>query len=171
MYHITCRGTRRAALFYSNEDRQAFLLFLEIAMKRYPFKLHAFCLMTNHVHLQIETISHPISKIMQFINWNYRNFFNKKNGHSGHVFDKRYSAVLVDSWRYVVDLSKYIHLNPLKAGLVKKLEDYIWSSYPIYARIGNSDLVTTNKILSFFPEPQTENYLSYHYSPSPLHHF
>jgi putative transposase len=98
---------------------------------------------------------------MQFINTKYAKYFNKKYHHSGHVFEKRYGAELVDNSEYELELSKYIHLNPLKASMVNRLEDYPWSSYPVYAGLVQSSLVETKQILSYFPEPQKELYLAY----------
>lgn len=161
MYHITARGIRRSSLFHGDEDREKFLSLLGEAKVRYPFILHAYCLMTNHIHLQIETVDFPASKIMQILNSRYGRYFNRKYHYSGHVFDKRYGSELVDSQGYELELSKYIHLNPLKANMVVKLEDYRWSSYRTYALIEKSPLVATSRLLSYFPYPQSTNYIHY----------
>jgi putative transposase len=160
-YHITVRGIRRTNLFHDKEDRDFYLALLEEAKDRYPFILHTFCLMTNHIHLQLQSKDISISRIMNFINTKYAKYFNKKYHHSGHVFEKRFSSELVDSSEYELELSKYIHLNPLKANMVTNLEDYPWSSYPAYAQLVNSTLVETKRILSYFPEPQVEQYEAY----------
>lgn len=160
-YHITSRGVRRTVLFQNDEDREKYLSLMEEAKNRYVFILHTFCLMTNHIHLQIETKNTPPGMIMNYINTKYARYFNKKYHHSGHVFDKRYGAEHIDSSEYELDLSKYIHLNPLKANMVTKLEDYRWSSYRIYVLLEKSSLVHTNQILSYFPEPQIQNYEKY----------
>jgi putative transposase len=107
--------------------------------------------MTNHIHLQIQSHETSISKIMNFINTKYAKYFNKKYHHSGHVFEKRFGSELIDTSEYELELSKYIHLNPLKANMVNKLEDYPWSSYHVYAQLVNSSLVETKQILSHFP--------------------
>jgi putative transposase len=160
-YHITVRGIRRTNLFHDKEDRDFYLSLLEEAKGRYPFILHTFCLMTNHIHLQLQSKDISISKIMNFINTKYAKYFNQKHHHSGHVFEKRFGSELVDCSEYELDLSKYIHLNPLKANMVAQLEDYPWSSYPVYAGLINSSLVDTKQILSYFPEPQVEQYEAY----------
>jgi putative transposase len=160
-YHITSRGVRRTNLFHDNEDREIYLSLLELAMKLYPFILHTYCLMTNHIHLQIETKNSPPGTLMRYINTKYAKYFNKKYHHSGHVFDKRYGKELIDSSEYEIELSKYIHLNPLKANMVERLEDYQWSSYPVYVHLSTSTLVTTKQILSYFPEPQSQQYEKY----------
>ncbi|MDV2687007.1 transposase, partial [Alkalihalophilus lindianensis] len=87
-------------------------------MNSYPFRLHAFCLMTNHTHLQIETMETPLSTIMKYLNMKYAKYVNKKYDFSGHVFEKRYGAELLDFPEYEIDVSKYIHLNPVAAGMV-----------------------------------------------------
>jgi putative transposase len=160
-YHITGRGVRRTMLFHDDEDRDKYLALVEEAMIRYGFILHTYCLMTNHVHLQIETTKTPPGTIMRHLNTKYARYFNKKYHHSGHVFDKRYGAELINSSEYELDLSKYIHLNPLKANMVGKLEDYGWSSYRVYVLIEKSSLVSTKQILSYFPEPKVQNYEKY----------
>jgi putative transposase len=160
-YHITSRGVRRTNLFHDQEDREMYLSLLETAMKLYPFIIHTYCLMTNHIHLQIQTTQFPPGTIMKFINTKYAKYFNQKYHHSGHVFDKRYRKDLIDSSEYELELSKYIHLNPLKANMVERLEDYPWSSYPVYVGLINSSLVETSQILSYFPEPQVKHYEAY----------
>lgn len=160
-YHIISRGVRRTNLFYDNKDREKYLSIVEEARERYGFTLHTFCLMTNHIHLQIESTENPPGEFMRYINTKYAKYFNNKYDHSGHVFDKRYGAELIDSPEYELDLSKYIHLNPLKANMVKKLEDFRWSSYRTYVLLENSPLINTKQILSYFSEPQSQNYEKY----------
>jgi len=109
----------------------------------------------------LESGDKPPCKILQYINSVYAIYFNKKYHHSGHVFDKRFHAVLVEGRKYELELSRYIHLNPLKAGLTDSLDDYVWSSYPIYASTAHSPLVITSRLLSFFKRPQQANYLKF----------
>ncbi|WP_043931614.1 transposase [Bacillus sp. EB01] len=160
-FHVISRGIRRTILFHSDEDREMYLDFVKMVQQRYPFNLHSYCIMPNHVHLQIETIEHPLSKIMQAINAGYARYFNKKHRHSGYVFERRYKSFLVTNPRYELELSRYIHLNPIRAGLAEQPEEYRWSSIKAYCRNGKPTIVTTSKLLSHFPPPQTENYLSY----------
>ena len=114
--------------------------------------------MTNHIHLQLETTNTSPSIIMSNLNTKYAKYFNKKYDYSGHVFDKRYNAGLIDSAPYELDVSKYIHLNPLKAGLVDKLEDYPWSSYRAYVYGEENPLIDRTQIFSYFSEPQAKKY-------------
>ncbi|MBU8906512.1 transposase [Desertibacillus haloalkaliphilus] len=161
MYHITKRGNRRSELFLDDDDRYAYLDFLEQTRLKFPFELHAYCLMTNHIHLQLQTIEDPISQIMLQLNTIYAKYFNQKYQLSGHVFQGRYGAELIDSRLYEIDVSKYIHLNPLSANMVEKAEHYHWSSYRTYIYKEHNPHITTNKILSYFPYPQPINYQKY----------
>ncbi|WP_442853757.1 transposase [Bacillus sp. FJAT-27245] len=166
MYHITCRGIRRALLFHDDKDREMYLFMLTLAKRRFRFNLHTFCLMPNHVHLQIEITTCFPPKIMQFINSSYATYFYEKHKYSGHVFDRRYSAFHVGTKSYELDLSRYIHLNPLRAGLTTKPEDYRWSSCQAYTSPSSGNLVHTTKLLSYFKEPQRGNYFRFLMSPT-----
>lgn len=160
-YHITSRGIRKTALFYDDADREHYLDLLEETKRRHPFILHTYCLMTNHIHLQLETITTPAGIIMKHLHSKYAKYFNKRNDYTGHVFENRYGAEWIDSAAYELDVSKYIHLNPLKANIVTKLEDYPWSSYRCYIRNEKNPLVTTTQILSYFPNTQPKEYEHY----------
>jgi putative transposase len=164
-YHITSRGNNRAPLFYDNEDRIQYLRLLKETMSRYPFSLHSFCLMTNHTHLQLETSETSPTQIMSNLNTKFAKFFNKKYNQTGHVFEKRYGDELLDSLDYEFDVSKYIHLNPLKAGLVDRLEDYPWSSYHAYVNGELQELINTKHLLSYFPDPPSVTYEAYLKAP------
>jgi REP element-mobilizing transposase RayT len=114
--------------------------------------------MSNHTHLQIETIEIPPSIIMKHLNTKYAKYFNKKYNYSGHVFEKRYGAEFIDSRAYELDLSKYVHLNPVKAGIVAFPEDYPWSSYRAYLQKEEFPLIEKQQILSYFPNPYFNSY-------------
>ncbi|MEH6907546.1 transposase [Neobacillus drentensis] len=157
-YHITNRGNRRSSIFYDDFDYEAYLQLLEEACRYFPFHLHAYCLMTNHIHLQIETIHHHPKDMMKMLNSRYAMYFNKRHRLVGHVFQGRYGAELIDSSDYLLDASRYIHLNPVDANMVKSPEDYKWSSYTAYVTDSVNPHITTTKILSHFPEPKKENY-------------
>ena len=136
VYHITSRGNERKAVFKSDRDREKFLEYLESATKRYQAVIHVFCLMDNHYHLLLETPEGNLPQIMRHINGAYTTYFNVKRERSGHLFQGRYKAILVDMDTYAKELSRYIHLNPVRAKMVETPEGYNWSSYSFY--IGKS---------------------------------
>jgi putative transposase len=131
-YHITSRGNERKPVFKSGRDREKFLEYLESATSRYKAVIHVYCLMDNHYHLLLETPAGNLPRIMRHINGAYTTYFNVKRNRSGHLFQGRYKAILIDADEYAKELSRYIHLNPVRAGLVEKPEDYPWSSYRDY---------------------------------------
>ncbi len=131
-YHVTSRGNERKSVFKSKRDREKFLEYLETASLRYGAVIHAYCLMDNHYHILLETPSGNLSQIMRHINGAYTTYFNVKRVRSGHLFQGRFKAILVDMDEYAKELSRYIHLNPVRAKMVEKPEDYQWSSYQDY---------------------------------------
>lgn len=161
MYHITNRGVRKLTIFYDEEDYLKYLEFLEETRERFPFLLHAYCLMTNHVHLLIQTNKDPIWAIMKNLNTKYAKYFNKRHDLVGHLFQGRYGAELINSLQYELDVSKYIHLNPVEAHMVEKAEDYRWSSYRAYVFGEKNPHVYTEKILSHFPQPSSYYYFKF----------
>lgn len=128
-YHIVCRGNRRDALFHDENDFRVFLYILQQISTKNPFELASYCLMTNHFHLLLRSQEQPISNVMALINKRYANYFNTKNNFTGHVFEQRYFDKIVSSEYSMLKVSRYIHLNPLEAGMVNKPEEYPWSSY------------------------------------------
>lgn len=160
-YHVTSRGNRRSSLFFEDDDYEKYLDFIDETKVRYPFQLHTYCLMTNHTHLQLETIETPLSIIMKFLNTKYAKYINKKYGYTGHVFEKRYGAELLNSREYEIDVSKYIHLNPVAAGITASSEDYRWSSYRTYIDGEVNPHINPIPLLSYFPEPQLQHYQKY----------
>jgi putative transposase len=131
-YHVTSRGNEQKAVFKSLGDREKFLSYLESATERYGAAVHVYCLMDNHYHLFLETPLGNLSKIMQHINGAYTTYFNTKRERSGHLFQGRYKAILVEADEYAKELSRYIHLNPVRAAMVKTPEAYKWSSCRYY---------------------------------------
>ena len=126
-YHVMGRGNRRAAIFKSDEDNIYFLMQLAQVKEKHPFDLHACCLMTNHFHLELTTKNEPIWKIMKPIMQNYAMWFNQRYGFIGHVFDSRYTSCLIEDDRYFLEVSRYIHLNPVKAQMVREPLAYKYS--------------------------------------------
>lgn len=131
-YHVTSRGNERKTVFTDRRDREKFLEYLASATERYTAVIHAYCLMGNHYHLLLETPSGNLPQIMRHINGAYTTYFNIKRARSGHLFQGRYKAILVEMDQYAKTLSRYMHLNPVRAMLVSKPEEYEWSSYKDY---------------------------------------
>lgn len=131
-YHITSRGDDRKKIFLSEGDYQKFLEYISYAKAKYKFHVYAYCLMTNHYHLLLETTQANISKIMHYLNGSYTTYYNIKRKRSGHVFQGRFKSIVVDKDNYFQELSRYIHLNPVKAKITKQPEAYRWSSYMGY---------------------------------------
>jgi len=119
-YHITARGNDRQNVFRTNKDRERFLEYLESATERYKAVIHAYCLMDNHYHLLLQTPEGNLSQIMHHINGAYTNYYNTKRNRAGHLFQGRYKAILVNIDEYAKELSRYIHLNPVRAGMAEK---------------------------------------------------
>lgn len=160
-YHITSRGIRRTSLFWDKEDRDEYLRLLAEAMEKRPFILQTYCLMTNHIHLQIKTLQHSPSDIIRILHFNYAIYVNKKYSFTGHVFESRYGSELITSAQYELEVNRYIHLNPIRAGMVDCLEEYPWSSYFNYIEAKEGSLVNSERILAYFPEPKIEQYLQF----------
>ncbi|HEX2768023.1 MAG TPA: transposase [Geobacteraceae bacterium] len=132
-YHVTSRGNEQKDVFKSLRDRGKFLEYLESATTRYGAIIHAYCLMSNHYHLLLQTPGGNLSQIIRHINGAYTTYFNVKRKRAGHLFQGRFKAILVEADEYLVELSRYIHLNPVRVGIVERPEQYQWSSYPSYA--------------------------------------
>ncbi|MBN1663702.1 MAG: transposase [Deltaproteobacteria bacterium] len=131
-YHVTSRGNEQKKIFLTDGDRKQFLSYLKSATERYRASIHCYCLMQNHYHLLLETAEGNLPEIMHHINGAYTTYFNIKHQRAGHLFQGRYKAVLVDADEYAQELSRYIHLNPVRAGAAARPEAYAWSSYQDY---------------------------------------
>lgn len=161
VYHITNRGNRRSDIFKDEEDFQVYLTILEQTMDKYPFILYSYCLMTNHIHLQLETEDVEIWHIMRNINLFYSKYFNNKYNYVGHLFQGRYKSEVIENDAYNLQTSRYIHLNPVQAKMVEYPIEYKWSSYDIFMGKRKSDLVNENKILSYFKGNSRRLYKNY----------
>jgi putative transposase len=133
VYHVTSRGDRREDIFLSDDDRRDWLEVLGLACARFNWVVHAFCQMTNHYHLLVETVDGNLSSGMRQLNGIYTQRFNRRHGLVGHLFQGRYKAILVQKEAHLLELTRYVVLNPLRAKLVESLEDWRWSSYPCTA--------------------------------------
>lgn len=132
LYHITSRGTERKKIYLDDRDRIAFLEILKDYHERYGIFIHSYMLMDNHYHLILETPDGNLLKVMHGINSRYTGYINRRYNRVGHLFQGRYKAILVDKDTYLLELSRYVHLNPVRAKIVDKPKDYKWSSYRGY---------------------------------------
>lgn len=163
-YHVTSRGNEQKDIFKSDKDREQFISYLETASIRYEAVIHAYCLMNNHYHLLLETPSGNLSEIMRHINGAYTNYFNAKRKRAGHLFQGRYKAILIEADEYAKELSRYIHLNPVRAGIIEKPEEYSWSSYSSYIGKRNKPAwLRAEFILGYFDKSKTESQKQYRY--------
>lgn len=160
-YHIYNRGNRLHPIFQSVKDRKIYLRFLEHSRLRFPFKLHAYSLMTNHIHLLIETINDPPHCFMHHVHSSYAQYFNREHTLVGHLFQGRYQALPIDTPEYFHQTGSYIHRNPFKAHLSNEAFDPFWSSYPFYISPASFTSkpyivqVEGKKLLEYYPDPAT----------------
>ena len=135
LYHVTARGDQREAIFDDDQDRRSFLSTLEQVVNRFNWVCHAWCLMDNHYHLLIQTPDGNLSNGMRQLNGVYTQASNRRHGRVGHLFQGRFKAILVDSEAYLLELTRYVVLNPVRAGMVNNPADWPWSSYRASAGI------------------------------------
>lgn len=150
VYHIMTRGNNKQNIFLGKEDYWQYLNILRKIHKDHPFKLYCYCLMSNHVHLQIATIDTEIWTIMKGINWHYSIYFNSKYDKAGHLYQNRYLSELIKDEAYLLQVSKYIHMNPVKAGIVDNPIKYPWSSYGVYMGLYKNCLIHEDDTLACF---------------------
>lgn len=129
LYHITSRGDRQEVIYETDEDRQCYLSILSDVCEHYRWICHVYCLMDNHYHLLVETPDANLSKGMRQLNGRYTQRFNRAHQRVGHVFQGRYKAILVDKDSYLLELARYIVLNPVRARMVRSAREWPWSSY------------------------------------------
>ena len=131
LYHVTSRGDHREDIYLCDDDRTEWLDVLGTVCSRFNWVVHAYCQMSNHYHLLLETADGNLSRGMRQLNGLYTKRFNLRHGLAGHLYQGRYKAILVQKESYLLELSRYVVLNPLRANMVQSLDDWRWSSYPI----------------------------------------
>lgn len=152
LYHAILRGNGRESIFFDADDRQRWESLISDGINRYHHRIHAYCWMNNHVHLAIQCREVPLSKFMSFVASQYARSTNKKLGRSGHLFERRHRAILVQADSYLKELVRYIHFNPLRAGIVESLTEYQWSSHLAYMTGAGPPWLTLDWVLSAFGE-------------------
>lgn len=149
-YHIIMRGNNQEKIFIDDNDRNTFLKILVKFRDKFNLKIYAYALMDNHIHLFIKTIEPNLSKAMKMINWSYAIYFNRKYKRKGHLFQSRFTAKTVTDEKYFFSVIRYIHLNPVKANIVKHPSQYKWSSYNSYIQKENEILNDISEMLLLF---------------------
>lgn len=129
LYHVTSRGNGRQKIFLDDQDNRKFLELLEKTVERFNWVCHAFCLMVNHYHLMIETPDANLSQGMHHLNATFSQAHNKRHATVGHLLQGRFKAIVVDRESYLMELARYVVLNPVRAEMVARPEDWPWSSY------------------------------------------
>lgn len=151
VYHVTSRGNEKKSVFRNDDDRETFLNTLQHVNKRYSWICHAYCLMTNHYHLLIETPEGNLSSGMRQLNGVYTQLFNKHHGRNGHLFQGRYKAILIQKDSHLMEVCRYVVLNPVRARMVEAPETWKWSSYLATAgRAKAHPSLTTDWVLGQF---------------------
>ena len=151
LYHVTSRGNERRAIVRDDVDRHKRLQWLRRTAETYGWRLHAFVLMSNHDHLFVETPQPNLSAGMQYLNGSYTGYFNRRHRRAGHLFQGRFKGHLIQEEGYYLEVSRYIHLNPVRARLVPQPERWRWSSYPGYQRAHRAlDWITYDGVLGEF---------------------
>ena len=156
LYHVTSRGNRQEDIYESDQDREAFLKVLADSCAQFNWVCHAYCLMTNHYHLMIETPDGNLSNGMRQLNGIYSQTFNRSHQRAGHVFQGRYKAILVEKEDYLLELSRYILLNPVRAQMVRSPIEWPWSSYrAMVNRTAKPEWLSVDWLLSAFAQERS----------------
>ena len=150
LYHIVTRGNNRKAIFKEDSDYSSFLSTLLQLKQKSSFNLYAYCLMPNHFHLLMDVKSKSTSEVMQRLLTAYTKYFNKKYKKTGHLFQGRYKAIICEKDSYLLELVRYIHLNPYRAGLARKPADWKWSGHKEYLGLSNKKLIDIGEVLGMF---------------------
>jgi putative transposase len=148
LYHVIVRGNQRQKTFTAESDYQAYIERLARYRKKYDYVLHAYCLMPNHVHLLVESSEQPLAKFMQGLQQSYSQYFNLRHRKTGHVFEGRYKAILCQKDQYLLQLIRYIHLNPVRAGMVRSPERYRYSGDHVYLQGKATETIDPATVLS-----------------------
>jgi len=162
-YHVVQRGNEQKKIFRDDEDKAMFLETLAKAKEKYNFLLYAYCLMDNHIHLLVDDNGNDISKLMKSINISYVSYFNRVYQRCGHLFQDRFKSEVVKDDRYLLEVSRYIHNNPVKAKIVGRADEFKWSSYNIYSGKASDalGLLDTSMILNYFSGSKVKSVSEY----------
>lgn len=156
VYHVILRGNSGDPIFFEDRDQFRFYLFMQEVVERFSCRIHGFCCMTNHTHLILQVADIPLSRVMQSLSLKYTRWINYTRRRTGHLFQGRYKAIMLDADAYLLELVRYVHLNPVRAGMTKCPEDYPWSGHNAY--LGNEALpwLTTEWVFALFSGKSNE---------------
>lgn len=149
-YHVTLRGNHQNAIFRTLADRALLNTIVAASTEKYGVRVHAYCWMTNHIHLLVETRDKPLWNFMRSVGSGYARAYQRKLDTTGHLFERRYHAILVDTEAYLLEVVRYIHLNPVRAKMVTTAHEYRWSSHHAYTGRAFDGWVTTGTTLGVF---------------------
>ncbi|ACM19400.1 transposase, Y1_Tnp domain-containing [Geotalea daltonii FRC-32] len=150
VYHVILRGNAGEPLFFKDRDRFRFYLHMQEVIERFRCRIHGFCCMTNHVHLILQVEEIPLSRIMQSLSLKYTRWINYTRRRTGHLFQGRYKAIMLDADAYLLELVRYVHLNPVRAGMTECPEGYRWSGHNAYLGKEMLPWLTTEWVLALF---------------------
>jgi putative transposase len=150
VYHVIVRGNAGDPIFFDDRDRYRLYQFLQYAVEKFGCRIHGYCLMDNHIHLVMQTEEVPLSRIMQNISLRYTKWINYSQNRTGHVFQGRYKALLIDADAYLLELVRYVHLNPVRAGAVASADSWSWSGQRAYVGVDKVSWLTTEWVLAMF---------------------
>lgn len=163
-YHVVLQGNNRQDVFLTNQDRRYFLSLLKSYKERFELLVYAYCLLPNEVHLVLETRSPNLSRVMQGFSTSYTKYFNQEHNMSGHVFQGRYRALLVEKEAFLVDVTRHVHLEPARAGMKEKPWRYPWSSTASYTEWGEDErdgLVDSDAVLKMLAKNRLKQSVVY----------
>lgn len=149
-YHVMLRGNNGQDIFFSNQDRCRFCLLIQQGIERFGHQIHGFCLMNNHIHLVVQPSETSLSHIMHHLSFRYARYFNRMYSRIGHLFQGRFKSILVDAENYLTELVRYIHLNPVRAGMVSLPIEYNWSGHKAYMGLVDISWLAQDWILRKF---------------------
>ena len=155
VHHVMLRGNNGQAIFADDADRRAFCDLLAEGAERFGHRIHAYCLMTNHVHLAIRVNEVPLSCIVQNLAFRFTRAYNRRTHRVGHLFQGRFRSLLVDADAYLLELVRYVHLNPVRSGLVRDPSDWAWSGHRTYLGRDHAAWLDTGLVLAMFDERDT----------------
>jgi putative transposase len=162
-YHVMLRGNDGQPIFFSSGDRSKMCLLLQQGIERYGHSVEAFCFMSNHIHLAVRVSDISISRIIHHLAFRYTRYINRTYNRIGHLFQGRFKSVLVEDEEYLKELIRYIHLNPVRAGIVSEPQDYLWCSHKAYMGLDDFVWLSKERILKKFHQEREDSIQIYQY--------